>query len=485
MFNFRKKKQREAKIETKTISADRLTPVKILTQMGAIVSLESATLESGKSRYSIIILKEAFTVYKYHREYYLKDSNDKKFVLKGSNGNFLNILKVFRNRAPENKELYEFPIPLGGIGYLGYEFFSEIEDIEFRQKSDEMDLYESAFIFGRTFLIFDHLHDEALLVAASYRGELENVDLKDELDEAESRLSQIMVEAYKDPIFEEKSSHVKFNPEDKKSYIEKVKYIKEEIVKGNLLQCVPSRRIEIETNMDPLVAYRNLRMKNPSPYMLYLDFKDFILFGASPEVMVKVKNGIVTVRPIAGTRKRGKTKKEDAKLEKELINDEKEKAEHLMLLDLGRNDAGKVSIGGSVEVVEEMIVERYSKVMHLVSQVEGKIAPKKTADDAIRATFPAGTVSGAPKIQAIKTIDKLENQVRGPYAGLVGYFEKDGSFDSCIIIRCAVYKNKKIWIQAGGGIVYDSNPELEFQETENKAAALMSAIGIKSEEKKR
>ena len=172
-------------------------------------------------------------------------------------------------------------------------------------------------------------------------------------------------------------------------------------------------------------------------------------------------------------------KEEDISLEKDLKSDKKEIAEHLMLLDLGRNDVGKVSVGGSVKVVDEMVIERYSKVMHIVSQVEGDLAPDKTAEDAILATFPAGTVSGAPKIQAIKTIDYLEEQRRGPYAGLVGYFEKDGSFDSCIIIRCAVYKNKKMWIQAGGGIVYDSDPELEFKETENKAAALMTALGIK------
>ena len=198
-----------------------------------------------------------------------------------------------------------------------------------------------------------------------------------------------------------------------------------------------------------------------------------------PEVMVKVKNGIVTVRPIAGTRKRGATQEEDIQLENELKNDEKEKAEHLMLLDLGRNDVGKVCVGGTVKVVEEMIIERYSKVMHIVSEVQGQLAPGKTSEDAINATFTAGTVSGAPKIQAIKTINYLEEQRRGPYAGLVGYFEKNGSFDSCIIIRCAVYKDNKMWIQAGGGIVYDSDPEMEFQETENKAAALLTAIGIK------
>ncbi|MBN2545887.1 MAG: chorismate-binding protein [Spirochaetes bacterium] len=481
MFDLKNKEIQNSKIDVRKISADRLTPIKILTQMNVVSLLESAYIKTGKSRYSIMIIKEAFTIYKKSGKYILKDVNNKRFEVKVSKKGFLGILKEFRQRAPQIKELYEFPIPLGGLGFLGYEFFDEIEDINFKHKKDDRDIYESAFIFGRTFLIFDHLHDQVLLVAVQYNGEIQQIDLKDELDAIEKRLKEIMVEAYNDPIFETRTSKVVNNPYDKKAYIDKVNFIKNEIIKGNLFQCVPSRRIVVETDIPPTIAYRNLRMKNPSPYMLYLDFKDFVLFGASPEVMVKIKNGLVIVRPIAGTRKRGRTNEEDIALEKDLVNDKKEKAEHLMLLDLGRNDVGKVSVGGTVKVVEEMVVERYSNVMHLVSQVEGKLAPDKTSEDAIIATFPAGTVSGAPKIQAIKTIDHLEEQRRGPYAGLVGYFERNGDFDSCIVIRCCVFKNKKMFIQAGGGIVYDSDPEFEFQETENKAAALMIALGLKND----
>jgi len=482
MFNFNTNEGNQASIKIRRIAADRLTPIKILSQLGIKVLLESADTKKGKSRYSIIVVNEAFTIYKKSAKYYLKDTSGKDYYIKGKNDNFLSILKRFRKRAPDNKELYEFPIPLGGVGFLGYEFFGEIEEINFKFQDDNRDIYESAFIFGRSFIVFDHLHDEILLAAVKYDGEMIDIDLNKELDIIEKRLKEIMSESYDDPLFEEKESRVIYNPNDKQAYMYKVEYIKKEIIKGNLFQCVPSRRIEIDTELSPITAYRNLRMKNPSPYMLYLDFNDFVLFGASPEVMVKVKNNKVIVRPIAGTRKRGRTKEEDLALEKELLNDEKEKAEHLMLLDLGRNDVGKVSVGGTVRVVDEMVIERYSKVMHIVSQVEGTLAPDKTAEDAIMATFPAGTVSGAPKIQAIKTIDYLEEQRRGPYAGLVGYFEKDGSFDSCIVIRCAVYKKNKIWLQAGGGIVYDSDPEFEFYETENKAAALMTAIGIKKKE---
>jgi anthranilate synthase component I len=480
MFNFNKESAEDGRLIYKKVSADRLTPIKVLAQSKVKTLLESAYIETGKSRYSIMILKEAFTVFKKNGEYFLKDYNGRDFLIKGgAKLGFLNILKKFRNRAPEAKELYEFPLPLGGAGFLGYEFFSEIEEIIFKHEKDDRDIYECAFIFGRTFLIFDHLHDEALIACVSYGGEIKPYNLEQELHETEELLQKIMSESYNDPIFEIKESKVIYNPSDKEAYIDKVNYIKREITKGNLLQCVPSRRITVETDISPVVAYRNLRMKNPSPYMLYLDFDDFIIFGASPEVMVKVKSGVVTVRPIAGTRKRGITKEEDLALEKELLNDIKEKAEHLMLLDLGRNDVGKVSIGGSVVVTDEMVIERYSKVMHIVSEVEGKLEAGKTAEDAILATFPAGTVSGAPKIQAIKTIDFLEEQRRGPYAGLSGYFERDGSFDSCIVIRCAVCKGNKMYIQAGGGIVYDSDPELEFQETENKMAALMTALGLK------
>jgi anthranilate synthase component 1 len=300
------------------------------------------------------------------------------------------------------KTCMSFHCQLGGVGFLGYEFFSEIEDIEFKHAADDRDIYECAFIFGRIFLIFDHLHDEALLAAALYSGETDDIDLNAVLDEAESELKRISTEAFADPMFEQKSSELVKNDRDKQGYIDKVNYIKEEIVKGNLFQCVPSRRVEVKTDLSPVTAYRNLRMKNPSPYMIYLNFSDFVLFGASPEVMVKVKNNKVTVRPIAGTRKRGATKEEDEALEKDLLSDQKELAEHLMLLDLGRNDVGRVAVGGSVRVIEEMIIERYSKVMHIVSEVEGTLAPGLTSEDAILATFPAGTVSGAPKIQAVK-----------------------------------------------------------------------------------
>jgi anthranilate synthase component 1 len=249
--------------------------------------------------------------------------------------------------------------------------------------------------------------------------------------------------------------------------------VKEEIVKGNLLQGVLSRRRQFKTGMTGLEAYRRLRRTNPSPYLFYLDFGDYQLFGSSPEVHVKVKEGKAIVRPIAGTRKRGKDRVEDLQLEKELLADEKERAEHLMLVDLGRNDLGRVCKPGTVEVTDYMVIERYSHVMHIVSQVEGELEEDKTGIEALRATFPAGTVSGAPKIRAIETIDRLEPHKRGFYAGVICYMEPGGSLDSCIAIRSGMVAGGVLTLQAGAGIVYDSVPERELEETNEKLEALV------------
>lgn len=479
MFDLSKNIQSEAKIATRVIPADKLTPIKILEEMNGKVLLETAYAETGKGKYSIILLKEAFTIYKMNYKYYLINPNGKKYLIKTIKKGFLEILKEFRERAPKNEKLYEFPIPLGGIGYLGYSFFSEIENIEFKLKEDR-EIYEHAFLFGRNFLIYDHLHDQALLISAFYRGEIEEVDLNKELDKMEEEIKKISQKG--ENYFSEKKANsvIIANQDDKEKFIKKVEFLKEEIYKGNLLQCVLSRRIEVKSDLTSIDAYRNLRMHNPSPYMFYFDFNTFQLFGASPELMVKVTNNKISVKPIAGTRHRGKTIAEDKNLEIELKNDPKELAEHLMLVDLGRNDLGKVSIGGSVRVTEKMVVERYSNVMHLVSEVQGILANDKTVEDVIKATFPAGTVSGAPKIQAIKTLDIIEDYARGPYAGLVGYFDINGNFDSCIIIRSILYKNKIMWIQAGAGIVYDSIPEKEYEETNNKMRALMISLGFEN-----
>jgi len=265
------------------------------------------------------------------------------------------------------------------------------------------------------------------------------------------------------------------------AYEQTVEGVKEYIRSGDIIQVVPSQRFERAFDHSALDLYRALRSVNPSPYMFILDSGDFALVGASPEVHVRLTDGLVEIRPIAGTRPRGATASEDTALEKELLGDAKERAEHLMLVDLARNDIGRVCSFGSVHVPELMVVERYSHVMHIVSQVEGRIAPGRNAFDLMRATFPAGTVSGAPKIRAMQIIAENEPVQRGFYAGALGYFAYDGNLDSCITLRTALLQGKKLYIQAGGGVVADSDPAAEYQETINKASALFKAAEIASQ----
>jgi anthranilate synthase component 1 len=257
-----------------------------------------------------------------------------------------------------------------------------------------------------------------------------------------------------------------------------VEECKEYIRAGDVIQVVGSQRFEKEYKRSPLDLYRVLRIVNPSPYMVLFDAGPYSLVGASPEVHVRLTDGLAEVRPIAGTRPRGKTSEEDLAYEKELLADEKERAEHLMLVDLARNDLGRVCEYGSVKVPEYMVVERYSHVMHIVSQVEGHIAGNRNAYDLMRATFPAGTVSGAPKIRAMQIIAEQEKEQRGPYAGAVCYFSYDGNLDSCIAIRTATIKEDTIYVQSGAGLVADSKPEAEYQETVNKAAGMLKAISM-------
>jgi len=259
------------------------------------------------------------------------------------------------------------------------------------------------------------------------------------------------------------------------AYHAAVERAKQYIFDGDIMQVVPSQRLAKPFRATPLALYRALRTINPSPYMYYFDMGGFHVVGASPEILARLEGDTVTVRPIAGTRRRGTTPTEDAALEKELLADEKERAEHIMLVDLGRNDVGRVARTGSVRVTEQMIVERYSHVMHIVSNVEGRLKPGLNAVDVLRATFPAGTVSGAPKVRAMEIIDELEPVKRGIYAGAVGYLGFHGNMDVAIALRTAVVRNGTLYVQAGGGIVADSQPDSEWQETQSKAKALLRA----------
>ena len=262
----------------------------------------------------------------------------------------------------------------------------------------------------------------------------------------------------------------------KEQFIENVNKAKEHIVNGDIFQIVLSQRFEIENPPESFNVYRLLRATNPSPYLYYFKSSSYSIAGSSPEMLVSVKDGIVKTKPIAGTMPRGKNEQEDKQLEKRLNEDSKERAEHTMLVDLGRNDVGKVSKFGSVEVTSFMKTEKYSKVMHLVSDVKGELREDKTALDALLAVLPAGTLSGAPKIRAMELIDELENKRRGLYGGTIGYIGFDGNIDTCIAIRTVLFKNNKAYVQAGAGIVHDSVPEKEFEETKNKALAMINAV---------
>ena len=367
----------------------------------------------------------------------------------------------------------------GAIGYLAYEAASRFEELPSPDK-DPLGLPESLFMFVDTMLIFDHVtHKIKVLSLVRLDGDIDRAYKKavDRIDDLVARLHRPLSSSHGDAVGAEAADSGRlssnFSEEGFKAGVDR---IKEYITAGEAIQVVLSQRLSQPVNVAPFEIYRALRTINPSPYMFFLDFKDFHIIGASPEILVRVEDGMVMTRPLAGTRRRGKTPAEDAMLEKELCRDEKERAEHIMLVDLGRNDIGRVSQPGTVEVSELMEVERYSHVMHMVTHVQGRLRPDMTAVDALRACFPAGTVSGAPKIRAMEIIAELEPEKRGPYAGAIGYLSFSGNMDMAIAIRTMVVKDGVAYVPAGCGIVYDSVPQSEYEETLSKARALFKAI---------
>ena len=376
------------------------------------------------------------------------------------------------------------PFHGGGVGYLGYESIRHFEPRVQPAALDPHGLPEALFQFVDTVLVFDHLKHVIKVVG--------HVRLDGDIDtayrQAQARIDEI-VERLKEgaPLPPSNAPPPKRGTEvvrsnmDREAYLSDVKRIIDYVVAGDVIQCVYSQRFSRETFVHPFNIYRTLRTVNPSPYTYYLEMDDHQIIGTSPELLVIVEDGMVATHPIAGTRRRGKSASEDDALEAELRADEKEKAEHVMLLDLGRNDIGRVAVPGSVRVTQVMDVERYSHVMHLVSHVEGQLQPGMTAFDAMRAAFPAGTVSGAPKIRAMEIIAELEEDQRGPYAGALGYFGFGGNMETAITIRTLVMQDGVASVQAGGGIVFDSKPEAEFEETVNKSLALLTALDLAEE----
>ena len=367
----------------------------------------------------------------------------------------------------------------GAVGYLAYETVTRFEELP-SPDCDPLSLPESLFMFVDTMLVFDHVtHKIKVLSHAHLDGDIEAAYQKatDKIDDLVDRLNQPLPPSQSTHGTAQFGNNHQLSSNFSKEEFEKsVLKIKQYITAGEAIQVVLSQRLAQPTEAVPFEIYRALRTINPSPYMFFLDFNNFHIIGASPEMLVRVEDGMVMTRPLAGTRPRGKTPAEDALLEQELRSDEKERAEHIMLVDLGRNDIGRVSEPGTVEVSDLMDVERYSHVMHLVTHVQGKLRHDLTAFDALRACFPAGTVSGAPKIRAMEIIAELEPEKRGPYAGAAGYFSYSGNMDMAIAIRTMVMTRDIAYMQAGGGIVYDSVPEREYEESMNKAQALLKAI---------
>ena len=372
----------------------------------------------------------------------------------------------------------------GGVGYLAYDAIRYFEPRVPPMPADPQGLPESVFMFADTLLVFDHLrHDIKVVshirldgdVAAAYAAATAKIDqlvarLAAPLDLPRDIANAAAASSAPSPAVESN-----FTPPQ---YEQAVAQCVEYIYAGDVIQVVNSQRFSRRTAAHPFQVYRALRSVNPSPYMYYLNLDDFHIVGAAIETVAKVEEGIVATHPIAGTRPRGKTAEEDAALESELKNSEKQRAEHIMLVDLGRNDIGRVSVPGSVSVTQLMDVERFSHVMHLVSHVEGRLRPELTPYDALRSCFPAGTVSGAPKIRAMEIIAEIEGEKRGPYGGAVGYFSFSGNMDTALVLRTGIYKDGIMYIQAGGGVVADSNAEDEYMETRHKAGALLRAIDL-------
>lgn len=365
----------------------------------------------------------------------------------------------------------------GAVGFLSYELIHYFESRVKSHGADALNLPESIFMFTDTLVIFDHDRKKMIVLSLlQYDDNLPN-NYQKCIKKINSLITKINSPLNKN---KEKKLNLKQSKPvsnlSKSTYTKLVKAAKKYISDGDVIQVVLSQRIAKETFAKPLDIYTALRNINPSPYMYYFNFEEFQIIGASPEMLVRVEEGIVHTHPIAGTRPRGKNLTEDKALEVELLNDEKEKAEHLMLVDLGRNDIGKVSKTGTVQLPQFMEIERYSHVMHLVSHVQGEMRDDLNSFDAFRACFPAGTVSGAPKVRALEIISEFEPHIRGPYAGAVGYFSYSGNMDTAIAIRTIIISENTAYVQAGAGIVYDSIPEIEYEETIHKASALFKAI---------
>jgi anthranilate synthase component I len=459
------------------ISADLETPISVYMKLrgeGASFLLESVEGGERIARYSFIGIKPK-------AQYIIRDNQIE--IIENQNSRITNYDSDPTQFLQQEMNRYNFkqqtgvPRFIGGlVGYLGYESVRFFEPT-LKSKMKRGNLPDGIFLLADTIIAFDHARRSLSLIANALDGDIESANHK--LDEIESIIQNALPPA---KTRETKSSKIISNMTQGK-FEDIVRDAKEHIGAGDIFQVVLSQRFTRETNVEPFDVYRAVRRLNPSPYMFFFDFgivddEPLFIVGSSPEMFVRLEGRTASLRPIAGTRPRGADSNADASLAQELLADPKERAEHVMLVDLGRNDLGRVCEYGTVKVSDFFTVEKYSHVMHIVSHVEGKLKPELTAFDLVRAAFPAGTVSGAPKVRALEIISDLELDARGAYAGAVGYFGFDGNMDTCLALRTMIARGNKFSVQAGAGIVADSNPTTEFQETVNKASAMLRAIDM-------
>ena len=434
------------------------------------------SVEKGKikGRYTIFG-KDPDKIWEFNNKKSYLIQKNKKIKLKEKPEDLIEkIIEDFKFNTPKN-----LPNICSLIsGYFSYDSIRYIEKIPNNCKND-LDLPDVRLLRPRTLIIHDNFKKEIYYIINIFSDE-KILNYKYRYNVIKSNLLKLLDQSLNKNLGKKelpKSIKIKVKSNTSKNkFLAMVNKAKEYIKLGDIFQVVLSQRFEAKLTKKPIEIYKKLRVTNPSPFMFFFNFQDFQIIGASPEILVRLRDNKITVRPIAGTRPRGKTTKEDLYYEKDLLNDKKELSEHLMLLDLGRNDAGKVSKINSVKVTESFIIERYSHVMHIVSNVIGEYNKKFSKFKSLLAGFPAGTVSGAPKIRAMEIIDELETSKRKVYAGGIGYFSANGEFDTCIALRTAVVKNNKFYVQAGAGIVADSKPKNEYEETVNKAKALINAL---------
>ncbi|MDZ7773343.1 MAG: anthranilate synthase component I [Balneolaceae bacterium] len=479
---------REAKKHTavpvyRRLMADVLTPVSLFLKLreGADYPFLLESVEGGEqiARYSFLG-RNPYQVLRYGEEGVTLQRGGRTQSLEES---YFEALRRLTTRYSE-PEVPGLPRLTGGaVGYSSYDTVREVEDLG-DPPGDGLGLPEAIWAFYDEIYAFDHVKQQVvLIVTVLLDGEEESGEekLRDLHAEAQDRLDRMESDVHRAAG---RPGDFEIDPDRLRSNVERedfeamVERVKEHIYEGDIFQVVLSQRFETEFSGDRFMLYRALRMVNPSPYLFFLEFGDFALVGSSPEVLVRVQEGGAELLPIAGTRPRGDSPEEDRALAEELLADPKENAEHVMLVDLGRNDLSRVCKPGSVRPVRSRVIERYSHVMHIVSDLRGELQSGRTAVDALRCCFPAGTVSGAPKIRAMEIIDELEPSRRGPYAGAVGYFDYSGNMDTCIVIRTMVVTGDRVYIQAGAGIVADSDPATEFEETRNKAGALVEALSV-------